>query len=43
MRLKYLLDHNNLRSDDSPGSVEYQSSAGPEAVAMMKRLMDALG
>ena len=43
MRLKYLLDHNNLRSDVSPGSVEYQSSAGPEAVAMMKRLMDALG
>ena len=43
MRLKYLLDHHNLRSDDSPGSVEYQSSAGPEAVAMMKRLMDALG
>ena len=43
MRLKYLLDHNNLRSDDSPGSVEYQSSAGPEAVAMMKRLMEALG
>jgi len=43
MRLKYLLDRNQLRSDDTPGSVEYCSSAGPQAVALMKRLMDELG
>ena len=43
MRLKSLLDQNHLRSDDSTGSVEYQSSAGPEAVALMKQLMAALG
>ncbi len=42
-RLKYLLDENGLRSDDGPGSVEYQSSAGPEAVALMRRLMEELG
>lgn len=42
-RLEYLLDQNGLRSDDSPGSVEYQSSGGPEAVALMKRLMVELG
>ena len=42
MRLKSLLDQYGLRSDDGPGSVEYQSSAGPEAVALMKRLMDEL-
>jgi len=41
-RLKYLLDENGLCSDDGPGSVEYQSSAGPGAVALMKRLMDEL-
>ena len=42
MRLKYLLDQNGLRSDDGPGSVEYQSSAGPGAVALMQRMMEAL-
>ena len=42
-RLRYLLDENGLRSDDAPGSVEYQSSAGQGAVALMKRLMDELG
>lgn len=42
MRLKSLLDQNGLRSGDCPGSVEYQSSAGPGAVALMKRLMDEL-
>ena len=41
-RLKYLLDVNGLRSDDAPGSVEYQSSAGPEAIALMRRLMNEL-
>ena len=41
-RLKYLLDTNGLRSDDSPGSVEYRSSAGDDAVQLMKRLMEAL-
>ena len=42
LRLKSLLDAGGLRSDDGPGSVEYQSSGGPEAVALMKRLMDSL-
>ena len=42
-RLEYLLDQDGLRSDDSPGSVEYESSGGPEAVALMKRLMAELG
>ena len=42
LRLKSLLDERGLRSNDSPGSVEYQSSAGPGAVALMKRLMRAL-
>lgn len=42
-RLKYLLDENGLRSDDGPGSVEYQSSAGDGAVALMRRLMAELG
>ena len=43
MRLKFLLDQNNLRSGDAPGSVEYQSSAGPASVMLMKRLMAELG
>ena len=42
-RLKYLLDQNGLRSDDTPGSVEYQSSAGSASVALMRRLMAELG
>lgn len=42
LRLKDLLERRGLRSDDSPGSVEYQSSAGKEAVALMKRLMESL-
>ena len=41
-RLKSQLERYGLRSDDGPGSVEYLSSAGPEAVALMKRLMVAL-
>ena len=43
MRLKNLLDENGLRSDDTPGSVEYQSSAGSASVALMRRLMAELG
>ena len=43
MRLKYLLDQNGLRSGDAHGSVEYQSSAGPASVALMRRLMAELG
>jgi len=43
MRLKSLLDQNDLRSGDAPGSVEYQSSAGPSSVALMQRLMAELG
>ena len=39
-RLKYLLDERGLRSDDSPGSVEYQSSGGEASVDLMKRLME---
>lgn len=41
-RLKYLLDERGLRSDDSPGSVEYQSSGGERSIALMKRLMEEL-
>ena len=43
MRLKYLLDQNGLRSDDTPGSVEYRSSAGSASVALMRQLMAELG
>lgn len=42
LRLKYLLEQKGLLSDDTPGSVEYQSSAGPQCVALMQRLMDEL-
>lgn len=42
-RLKYLLDERGLRSDDSPGSVEYQSSGGEACVEQMKKLMESLG
>ena len=42
MRLKSLLQRYDLLSDDSPGSVEYWSSAGADAVALMKRMMDEL-
>ena len=43
MRLMDLLNKNGLRSDDSPGSVEYQSSSGDRAVTLMRRLMEELG
>jgi len=39
LRLKSQLEKYGLRSDDTPGSVEYQTSAGPETIALMKRLM----
>ena len=42
-RLKFLLDERGLRSDDSPGSVEYMSSGGDGPVALMQRLMESLG
>jgi len=38
-RLKSQLETYGLRSDDTPGSVEYQTSAGPETIELMKRLM----
>ena len=38
-RLKSQLEKYGLRSDDTPGSVEYQTSAGPETIELMKRLM----
>ncbi len=38
-RLKSQLEAYHLRSDDTPGTVEYQTSAGPEAIRMMKQLM----
>ena len=42
MRLKSLLDAGGLRSDDTPGAVEYQSSGGPKTIELMKRLMESL-
>ena len=38
-RLKSQLEKYGLRSDDAPGSVEYQTSAGPETIELMKQLM----
>lgn len=38
-RLKSQLEKYGLRSDDTPGTVEYQTSAGPETIETMKRLM----
>ena len=43
MRLKDLLEKGGLRSTAGrPGTVEYRNSAGPRAVALMKRLMAEL-
>lgn len=39
-RLKSLLDLHALRSDDSPGSVEFQTSGTAETLALMKRMMN---
>lgn len=41
-RLKSQLEKYGLRSDDTPGTVEYSTSAGPETIELMKRLMDWL-
>ena len=41
-RLKYLLDEKGLRSDDTPGTIELQSSSGAGAVALMRSLMKSL-
>lgn len=38
-RLKSQLEVYGLRSDDTPGTVEYQTSGAPEAIALMRRLM----
>lgn len=38
-RLKSQLEIYGLRSDDAPGTVEFQTSAGPENIERMKRLM----
>ena len=41
-RLKSQLEVYGLRSDDTPGTVEYQTSGEPEAIALMKQLMNWL-
>ena len=41
-RLKYLLDTRGLRSDDTPGRIELQSSAGQASIELMRALMDLL-
>ena len=42
LRLKDLLEKGDLLTTHGPGSVEYQSSAGTQAVALMKQLMETL-
>ena len=42
MRLKDLLEKSGLLTRHGPGSVEFTSSAGPKAVALMKQLMETL-
>ena len=39
MRLKSQLETYNLRSDDTPGSIEYRTSGTPETIELMKKLM----
>ena len=39
LRLKSQLETFGLRSDDTPGTIEYQTSAGEDTIALMKRLM----
>ena len=39
MRLKSLLDENRLRSADAVGSVEFQTSGGPEKLDLLQRMM----
>lgn len=42
LRLKFLLEKNGLLTPGRAGSVEYRSSGGPEAIALMKSLMASL-
>ena len=42
MQLKRLIEQNNLLSNDTPGTVEYQTSGDEAAIALMKRLMASL-
>jgi len=42
MRLRHLLELNGLFSDDKPGTIEYETSGGEAAVALMRRLMASL-
>lgn len=41
-RLKYLLDERGLRSAGARGSIEFESSAGAPAVALMRRMLDEM-
>ena len=41
-RLKSQLEAFGLRSDDAPGTLEFQTSGGPETLALMKQLMNWL-
>ena len=41
-QLKNLLDRNGLRSDDSPGSIEFQTSGDDSTLARMEKLMASL-
>ena len=41
-RLKSQLETYRLRSDDAPGTVEYQTSGGEEIIALMKRLATSI-
>ena len=42
MRLKDLLERSGRLSDDTPGSVEYETSGTPETMARMRELMGCL-
>ena len=42
MRLRYLLEENGLLSDNSPGTIEYQTSGDKSTLELMRRLMSAL-
>lgn len=42
MRLRHLLEANNLLSDETPGTIEYQTSGDKSTIELMKRLMDSL-
>lgn len=42
MQLRHLLQLNNLFSDDTPGSIEYQTSGSESTIALMRQLMNSL-